>query len=595
MNQSADGMKSYEKDKRTELHMLTNMSDYKGISDIGYILEKAGLRQDICALAITDINSVQAYPDAAYFRDFQNIRILYGLTVAVASRERETPCVVIARNPQGKDNIFRLVTEAYKPEYYWKKSVSLEYLLSHREGVYIGASCEGEITAAVLENKPDYEIMKLMSVYDYIEVQPCENYSLFCDIPDSKELVRKIVDLAEKAGKPVAAVSNAAYVDLCEDNRFCYEAVTGLGPGAKSDTRQLYMRSTAEMLNEFSFLGAEKAIEIVLENPNAIAAGCKDIEPVTEKRYPLHIPNEEEKLKKICKTAAAAQYGDELPDTVRERLELELESISRNGYAGLYLIGKLIADKSKEMGYTTGIRAGGGGSLTTYFCGIGDVNPLPAHYYCPECHHFELFGDSPKNYWYTGYDLADKNCPVCGTKLRSDGFNIPFETFAGLRFDREPDIDISVAREIRSGIVKYLADYFGEENVVQAGEVVRINSRIVFQKLYAYDRKTEKGLFRSHHDKKTEADNNGRRNRVFRTIAAVKRGMDAVPGKVFVIPGGTDMNEITPVEYVKTEEGNAKITHLESIYLYGNLVSFDIIGDQIPGMLKALEDKTGFR
>nr|MCR4658547.1 PHP domain-containing protein [Lachnospiraceae bacterium] len=564
---------------------------------------------------------VQAFPEASRLCKKHDIRILYGMTATVVHKGKETPCMLIAQTKVGQKNLFRLVTEAYKKENKGKPVVGWECLMGHREGLLIGASCDGEVAKAVFEGKTDDEVLELIKEYDYIEVQPCSNMINMRDEARAEEMTRQIIRLSQKAGKRVVAVSNAAFI--YPEDQICYEVISGMDPQGSCDKRPRYIRKTSRMLEEFGFLGDEKAWEIVIDNPNRIAEMCEDFDPMTARKYPLHFPNENEELKEICYKAALKQYGDPLPEIVDSRLKLELNEISNNGYAGIYLFTKMLTDKSGEMGYMTGIRGSGGASLVAYFCGITDINPIPAHYYCHECSHFELYSDRPEDYWYTGYDIPGKKCPDCGTPMNRDGFNIPFELFAGLNYDKEPDFDLNFSSDIQSEIFKYVGECFGEENILRAGTISTIAEKTAAIKLYEYAEKTGDNEYAAFFQMKKEMkhdfsdygfvyEHNGdfsgmdfpefkklfkkwkqKEETLTGKIAGTKRGMGMYPGGIMILPEGTDVNDITPVQYKRILGRDVRISHLEYHSINGTVGKFDILGHDTPNIIHMLEEKTG--
>ena len=608
-------------ERRTELHMLTEMSEYAGVSGIREILEETEGWDDIAALAITDINSVQAFPDAAYYGKDRDIKLIYGMTVTAYHFGDTTPCVLIARNEAGKHNLFRIVTEAYKKDNAGNPVIEWDYLQSHKEGVYIGASCDGEVTKAVCEDKTDDEIKKIISGYDYIEIQPCENMLYVNESGNAEDMTRRIVKLAYMENKLVVAVSNAAFI--YPEDQLCHEVLTDMDPHTECDQRSLYIRGTSEMLEEFAFLGANRAREVVLDNPNKIADECEEYNPITEKKYILRFTNEDKELEKICYESAYKQYGKPLPDIVEKRLIAELSAIRENGYSGIYLFWKLLTDKSKEMGYPTGSRGSVGASLVACFSGITDVNPLPAHYYCPKCHRFELLSSKPEDYWYTGYDIPVKSCPNCGTDMKRDGFNIPFELFSGLNNDKEPDIDINFASNIQNKIIQYAGEYFGEDNVVRAGTISTITEKTAAYKLYEYAEKTGNnryacffqmrnkrthhfdsyGLVYDYHDEMTGIDRDefiksyreweSDEEELVKKVSGTRKSMGVHPGGIIVVPDGTDMTEITPVQYKRILDRYVKITHLDYHAIDWNVMKFDVLGHDSPTILHELERETG--
>ncbi len=323
--------------------------------------------------------------------------------------------------------------------------------MKHREGLIIGSACEaGEVFRAILDNRPESELREIASFYDYLEIQPISNNRFLLEngqVKDEeglRELNRRVVRLGEKLGLPVVATGDVHYIDP-EQEVFRRVLLASKGFSDADKPLPLYFRTTEEMLEEFSYLGAEKAFEVVVTNPKKIADMCEVIKPVPGggKLYPPEIPGAEEELAELSRAKAKELYGENLPEQVEKRMERELDSIIKHGFAVMYIIAQRLVSKSLSDGYLVGSRGSVGSSFVAFLSGITEVNSLAPHYICRNCHTTEF---APEGEYEAGCDLPDKICPNCGQPFAKDGFDIPFETFLGFEGDKTPDIDLNFSR-----------------------------------------------------------------------------------------------------------------------------------------------------
>ena len=364
--------------------------------------------------------------------------------------------IILAKNDVGRINLYRLVSLSHLVYYSRRPRIPKSLLEEYREGLIIGSACEaGELYQALLRGAPQTEIARLVNFYDYLEIQPLGNNEFM--LRDEKstvktredliELNRKIVDLGTAFNKPVCATCDVHFLDPQDE---VYRRIIMAGQGFKDSDEQapLYLRTTEEMLEEFAYLGPDKAYEVVVANTRKIADMCERISPVRPDKCPPVIEDSDKTLTKICYDRAHEMYGENLPQIVVDRLEKELHSIITNGFAVMYIIAQKLVWKSNEDGYLVGSRGSVGSSFVATMAGITEVNPLSPHYHCPKCRYYDFDSEEVKKFsGMAGCDMPDKLCPVCGTPLEKDGFDIPFETFLGFKGDKEPNIDLNFSGE----------------------------------------------------------------------------------------------------------------------------------------------------
>ena len=461
-------------------------------------------------------------------------------------------------------------------------------VLKYREGLIIGSACEaGELYQAILGEKSAERIARIVNFYDYLEIQPLGNNRFMIDSDrvekvqseeDLREINREIIRLGERFDKPVVATCDVHFMDP-EDE--VYRRIIMAGKGFKDADQQapLYLHTTDEMLEEFEYLGSAKAKEIVIDNPNMIADMVEKISPVRPDKCPPVIPDSDKTLREICYNKAHSMYGDPLPEIVTERLERELNSIISNGFAVMYIIAQKLVWKSNEDGYLVGSRGSVGSSFVATMAGITEVNPLSPHYYCPKCHYSDFESEEVRAYaGGCGWDMPDKECPVCKTRLVKDGFDIPFETFLGFKGNKEPDIDLNFSGDYQSNAHKYTEIIFGAGQTFRAGTIGTLADKTAFGyvKNYFEERGTRK--------RTCEID------RIVQGCTGIRRSTGQHPGGIIVLPHGEDINSFTPVQHPANDMTTDIITtHFDYHSIDHNLLKLDILGHDDPTMIKALE------
>lgn len=500
--------------------------------------------------------------------------------------------IILAKNDTGRVNLYRLISESHLTYYSKRPRIPKSLLMKYREGLILGSACEaGELYRALLDGKSDAEIARLVNFYDYLEIQPLGNNKFMIaservrsiqSMEDIMEINKKIVKLGEQFDKPVVATCDVHFLDP-EDEVYRRIIMSGKGFADSDDQAPLYLRTTEEMLEEFSYLGSDKAEEVVITNTNRIADMVETISPVRPDKCPPVIPDSDRTLTDICYNRAHELYGEKLPEIVEKRLEKELHSIITNGFAVMYIIAQKLVWKSVEDGYLVGSRGSVGSSFVATMAGITEVNPLSPHYYCGKCHYSDFESEDVKAYaGKAGCDMPDKRCPVCGEPLKKDGFDIPFETFLGFKGDKEPDIDLNFSGEYQSKAHKYTEVIFGAGQTYRAGTIGTLADKTA----YGY----VKNYFEEHGKRKRNCEI----NRIVSGCTGIRRSTGQHPGGIIVLPLGEDINSFTPIQHPANDMSTDIVTtHFDYHSIDHNLLKLDILGHDDPTMIRMLQDLTG--
>lgn len=614
--------KDTAKEKRTELHCHTKMSYMGSVADVRDIITRAR-EWGWFSVAITDTHGIRAFPEAQRAVEFINreywvelknkypdaaeeelnaiygpVKIIYGMECTI--KEGFYNVTLLVKNDAGLDNLYHLVSESHL--HHMDKGIPVipkELIIKYREGLLVGGPCEsGELFEAVESGKSEAEIEDIVGFYDYLEICPLDNY-IYNDMyigmdgldinrvyEKYREINRKITELGEKFSKPVVASGDVRFIDPEDEKSYRIICKAADDEWEEEDVPlqpPFYMRTTDEMLEEFSYLGEKKAYEVVVENPGLISESCGQITPVKEGKYYPVIDNAENDLKEICYREAHRMYGETLPTEVSKRLEQELKPITENGYASIYMILHKIIKKVKEDGQITGFRGASGSSLVAYLAGRSGINPLKSHYICPKCKYSDFDSDIVRrNDTGCGQDMPDRKCPECGESLEKHGFNIPFETFAGVNGNSESYFEINVPSDYQENMLKKCREIFGASNVLRPGRNVTVEDWLA--NMYA-------DMYLDH---TCESKTPGKIATIAEGLKGVFYRSSVYPGGFIIIPDDMDINTITPVQYAfdKVSKG-IMATHFDYQDISHNLLRLYFLGHSTPAMLVKLGELTG--
>ncbi|MDG5470325.1 PolC-type DNA polymerase III [Jeotgalibacillus sp. ET6] len=502
-------------------------------------------------------------------------------------RARPNHVTLLATSQAGLKNLFKLISISHLNYFYRVPRIPRSVLQKHREGLLIGSGCDkGEVFEGMMQ-KSSEEVEDMAAFYDYIELHPKPAYAhliemeLIRDENNLEEIIKKIAAMADKLNIPAVATGNVHYLDPDDKvyRKILISSMGGANPLNRHELPDVHFRTTNEMLEEFKFLGEEKAKELVVTNSNKIADMIEDLKPIKDDLFTPKIDGADDEMRSMSYSMAHSIYGEVLPEIVEARLEKELKSIIGHGFAVIYLISHKLVKKSLIDGYLVGSRGSVGSSFVATMTEITEVNPLPPHYVCPSCKKSEFFDDGSVS---SGFDLEDKNCPDCEIPFTKDGQDIPFETFLGFKGDKVPDIDLNFSGEYQPVAHNYTKDLFGEDYVYRAGTIGTVADKTAFGyvKGYAGDRNL--------HYRGAEVE------RLAQGCTGVKRTTGQHPGGIIVVPDYMDIYDFTPIQFPANDSTSEwKTTHFDFHSIHDNLLKLDILGHDDPTVIRMLQDLSG--
>ena len=607
-------------EKRVELHCHTNMSTKDGVAGAGDLIKRA-FGWGHKAIAITDHGVVQSYPAAAEAvgkirKSGGEFKVIYGVEAYfVDDTKGETDItklrsyhqIILVKDLVGLKNLYQLVSKAHVEDFYKRPCTRKSEIEKHREGLIIGSACEaGDLYQAIIRGADDAELLEIAKFYDYLEIQPLGNnefmvrdsvkpdkvskkgvvtpnpYRHITSVEILKDHNRKIVEIADKLGIPVVATGDVHFLKK-EDELIRKILMAVQGFDDFDNQAPLYLKTTDEMLEEFSYFG-DRAKEFVIDNPNKIADMVSDeVIPVPKGNYPPVIEGSDDLLRTLCWDRAKSMYEfkGEIPEIVTKRLKKELDSIINNGFSIMYISAQKLVAYSEEHGYLVGSRGSVGSSFVATMAGISEVNPLQPHYYCPKCRWSQFFKSSEVG---SGFDLPEKNCPECGTPLKRDGHDIPFETFLGFKGDKVPDIDLNFSDEYQSEVQKYTETLFGKENVYKAGTISTIAEKTAFGYVKAYCE--EKGITLSQAEM----------NRLAKKVegSKIKATSGQHPAGMVIVPRDKVIYDFCPIQHPADDpKSDILTTHFDFHSIHDTILKLDELGHVVPTTYKYLEEYSG--
>lgn len=604
-------------EKRIELHLHTSLSEMDGISSPTSLVKQA-IKWGHKAIAVTDHGVVQALPEA-YNAAKGKIKLILGMEGYLVDDEKYPNFMELKlkqfkrhhiillvkedtsldesipkeERKYGRKNLYELISSSNIKTFKSRPLIPKSMLAKKRDGLIIGSACEqGEIYQAILNGESDDKLLELAAFYDYLEIQPNGNNAFMIrstrdiheNIHSDEDLIninKRIISLADTLNKPVVATGDVHFLDE-KDARFRAIIMASKGFDDADKQAPLYFKTTDEMLEDFAWAG-ERAREFVIDNPNKIADSVMDnIPPIPPGTFQPHIDGANEELTEKCWNMAKELYGDPVPKYVADRLQRELDSIIGHGFGVLYVIAKRLVEESERNGYLVGSRGSVGSSLAAHFGGISEVNPLAPHYYCKKCKYSRFFTHGE---YGSGFDLPSKNCPNCGTPMKKDGHEIPFETFLGFDGDKEPDIDLNFSGEYQSRSHRYTEELFGKEYVFKAGTMATVADKTAYGYVMKY--LDERGIAGT--TPRAEID------RLTAGCTGIKRTTGQHPGGMVVVPDKYTVEDFTPIQYPSNDASKGTYTtHFDfKNSLHDTLLKLDELGHDNPTLYKYLEDSTG--
>lgn len=551
--------------ERVELHMHTKLSDDISVIDPIEALQCA-IEHSHKAIAFTNLNNVQDFPavfDAHKKLGRSDIKVIYGAELRYEKEHGNSYGItVLSKNSLGIKELYKIISSICDNGNC--DLADLDVIIKNRQNLLIG-SCgnNGELYEKIASGQ---NLKEIAEFYDYFEIYPAAD-------KNERTIYKKIYELGAELGIPVVATGNCHYLN--QKDEICRRIVQVVN-GRNYENKKLFYHTTEEMLAEFSYLGEDAAYQAVIANPNKIADSITQVSPLKEGYYPPVIDDAYEQIEKAAYAKAKNIYGLQLPVQIAERINAELTFIKKHGYATDYVIALHMVKNMNGLGYHVGTKDSVGAVLIAFLLGISDVNPLPAHYYCPHCYYVDFQVTASD-----GFDLTNQRCPVCGCQLQSDGHNIPFEIFMGCDGSKRPNIKLYFPGSQIYDEFAFLQKLFGENKIAYAGTVSTLREKTAQYYISAYESQTG------------ESFAEGQRGYICEKLCGIKRDDSVLPGGLIILPQEKNFEDFTPLREVRTPSSIKKATHFDYRYLHDTVKKFDVLGHNTPDMLKLLEDSTG--
>lgn len=518
------------------------------------------------------------------------------------ARSFKTHSTILVKNSEGLKSLFELVSLSNTVYLADSKTAEPRITKSEinrlRDNLLVGTSCQNNEIFDLAINGRDNQLKKAMEFYDYVEIQPLWAYQPIIyrkSVSDETAIIKaikRIIKFAQSAGKIIVATGDVHYAfkhqKIFRDIIISAAGIGGIRHPLYYFNDELrknavhpdsYLLTTNMIKDGYRYLDKTFVEEIVVKNTNLIASMIERVYPIKDKLYPPKIENDAEILKEMAYSNAKKQYGNPLPKIVDNRIKRELDSIIGNGFQVVYYISHLLVKKSLDDGFLVGSRGSVGSSLVATMTNITEVNPLTPHYYCPKCQYSEFVENSEIR---SGYDLPDKACPNCSTKLVGDGQDIPFETFLGFKGDKVPDIDLNFSSLYQEQAHEFTREIFNEKNLFRAGTISTVANKTAYGYVLGY-----------FEDKGIKA-NRMYSNYLASNVEGVKRTTSQHPGGIIVVPNDMSVYDFTPVQFPANDiRSSWKTTHFAFADIHDNLLKLDLLGHVDPTAMYMLKNSSG--
>lgn len=506
------------------------------------------------------------------------------------------PISILVKDYIGLKNLYKLVSDINTKYFHKGPRLTRDVLNKYREGLLIGSGTENGYLFDLVMNSSFESALNEAKYYDYLEIVPLNNILYLVesgrvkDINALKDAYFKIIEIGKLLNKPVCAISNAH--NLNEEDAIFRQIFTSSVPMHRLNNNSIenypsmFLRTTEEMLDEFQWLNEfydyDIVDEIVIKNPHRINEQIENLVPLKDKLYTpiLKGVDANEEIRRLTYQGAEKIYGPNLDKVITDRIDKELKAIIGHGFSVIYLVFRNLVIRSNEEGYLVGSRGSVGSSLVAFLIGITEVNALQPHYICLKCHNLELILDGTVS---SGWDMEDKMCPNCGTKMKNDGQDIPFETFLGFKGDKVPDIDLNFSGDYQPRAHNQLKETFGDDKVFRAGTISTVATKTAYGYVKAFENSKDELSFNS-----AEID------RLVIGTEGVKRTTGQHPGGIIIVPEDMDIYDFTPIQFPADDITNPwNTTHFDYRSIHDNLLKADILGHDDPTILRMLYDLTG--